>query len=146
MASIQILLADDDESDRMLFTDAFEELKLNTKIDMVHDGVALLEYLDKKKNNLPQFLFLDLNMPLKDGKECLDEIRNTLKLNEIIIAIFSTSASEKDIEDTFVLGANVYIQKPGDYTVLKECLNRVVSHGGVYKDPPFQLKNFILRI
>lgn len=146
MPTIQILLADDDESDRMLFTDAIDELKMNTKITTVNDGVALLKYLVEQKDNLPEFLFLDLNMPLKDGKECLNEIRNTLKLNDIIIAIYSTSASEKDVEDTFVLGANVYIQKPSNYKVLKESLSRVVSHGGVYKDPPFQLKNFILRV
>ena len=146
MALVHILLADDDESDRMLFTDAFDELKMNTKIETVNDGVALLDYLVLNRDNLPQFIFLDLNMPLKDGKECLSEIRKTLKMREIIIAIYSTSASLKDIEDTFVLGANVYIQKPSDYKLLKESLSTVVTHANIYKDPPFQLKNFMLKI
>ncbi len=146
MATIKILLADDDESDRLLFTDAFNDLKTNAKIETVNDGVELIDYLVKQRKNLPEFIFLDLNMPRKDGKECLNEIRNMLMMRDIIIAIYSTSASEKDIEDTFVLGANVYIQKPSDYKLLKLSLETVVSHANVYKDPPFKLENFILKV
>ena len=71
---IHIILADDDEDDRMLFKDAFEELKINTKVNTFNDGVELMDYLNAPDAILPHILFLDLNMPFKSGIECLHEI------------------------------------------------------------------------
>ena len=75
---MHIILADDDEDDRLFFTDAFEELKINTKVRTYNDGAALMDYLNSEDALLPEILFLDLNMPKKNGIECLDEINNEL--------------------------------------------------------------------
>jgi len=119
---MNIILADDDEDDRLFFTDAFEELKINTKVNTYNDGVELMDYLNTDDAILPDILFLDLNMPRKSGKECLIEIRDNEKFQNIAIAIYSTSSSEEDIEETFVQGANIYIKKPSDFTLLKNTI------------------------
>ena len=145
-STLKILLADDDEGDRLLFTDALKELKTKTIVHTVNDGVELMEYLANNNNNLPQLLFLDLNMPRKNGLECLKEIRSNRKLAEIAIAIYSTSLAEKDIEETFINGANVYINKPNSFDGIKQALNTVVLNTNVYQSPPFNIATFLLRI
>ena len=143
---ISILLADDDESDRLLFKEAFDELKIKTIVQTVNDGKQLMDYLKKASTRLPQLVFLDLNMPRKNGLECLKEIRSNEKLKDISIAIYSTSASEKDIDETFHSGANVYIQKPNSFNDLKEVLAKAVSAAYLYQEPPFNKQNFLLRV
>ena len=143
---LHILLADDDEGDRFLFLEAFEELKTKTIVRTLNDGVQLMEYLIKECTRLPHLLFLDLNMPRKNGLECLKEIRSHEKLKGISIAIYSTSASEKDIEETFLNGANVYIQKPSDFNQLKEVLEKAVLATNQSQEPPFTIANFLLRV
>lgn len=143
---LNILLADDSENDRFLFTDALNELKVNTVINTVNDGVELMEYLADSKNKLPHLLFLDLNMPRKNGLECLKEIKSNDKYNDIIIAIFSTSLAEKDIEKTLVNGANVYINKPNSFEDLKQVLNKVVVAAYIYQNTFFNKENFLFRI
>ncbi len=144
--TLNVLLADDDENDRMNFKEALEESKMETSLVSVNDGVALMEYLMREDIELPKLLFLDLNMPRKSGMECLKEIKSITKLRDIVIAIYSTSSSEKDIEDTFYSGANVYMRKPNDFGKLKELLNKIVTSVNVYSDPPFNIANFLLKI
>lgn len=144
--TINILLADDDENDRMLFQEAFEELKTKSNVHIVNNGIQLMDYLKAKNTIVPDILFLDLNMPRKNGLECLKEIRSNKKLKNISIAIYSTSASEKDIEETFRLGANVYINKPHDFATLKQVLSKAVITAHQYQNTPFNKENFLLRI
>lgn len=144
--SLNILLADDEENDRLLFVDAIKELKIKTIIHTVNDGVELMEYLNNADNILPQLIFLDLNMPRKNGLECLKEIRANYKLNDIAIAIFSTSMSENDIEQTLMNGANVYINKPNSFDGLKLALNKVLTTAYAYKNAFFNKANFLLRL
>lgn len=143
---IHIILADDDEDDRMLFTDAFDELKINTKVNTFNDGVELMDYLNSPEAILPNVLFLDLNMPKKNGIECLYEIKRDNKFNDIAIAIFSTSSSEEHIEETFVQGANIYIKKPSDFTTLKKVLSEVVTINWQYHTSGLNKDNFLLRL
>jgi CheY-like chemotaxis protein len=143
---IHILLADDDEDDRLFFKDAFNEIKINTVIQFVKDGVELMEYLGRNGTVLPHILFLDLNMPRKTGKECLQEIKKIDKLKEIAVAIYSTSASEEDIEDTFVKGANVYIKKPSDFNELKRVLREVIVINWQYHTSGLNKDNFLLSL
>ncbi|MBC7381565.1 MAG: response regulator [Bacteroidia bacterium] len=143
---IHILLADDDETDRVLFKDAFEELKVKTIVRTVNNGIQLMDYLNKKGTLLPNILFLDLNMPRKNGLECLKEIRSNDNLKDISVAIYSTSSSENDIEETFNNGANIYIKKPADFTMLKLVLEKAVMAAFQYEEPPFNRANFLLRI
>lgn len=141
-----IILADDDEDDQLFFKDAFSELKICTKVQTYNDGVDLMNYLNQPDAILPDILFLDLNMPRKSGKECLSEIRSNSKFQDIAIAIYSTSSSEEDIEDTFVQGANIYIKKPNDFSVLKKILSDVVTINWQYHTSGLNKDNFLLRM
>jgi len=143
---IHIILADDDEDDRMLFTDAFDELKINTKVNTFNDGVELMNYLNKPDSVLPNVLFLDLNMPKKNGIECLVEIKDNKRFSDIAIAIYSTSSSEEHIEETFVQGANIYIKKPNDFNTLKKVLSEVVTINWQYHTSGLNKDNFLLRL
>jgi len=143
---IHIILADDDEDDILFFTDAFDELKINTKVNTFKDGEELMNYLNTDKAVMPNVLFLDLNMPKKTGIECLTEIKANNKMSGIAIAIYSTSASEEDIEKTFVLGANIYIKKPDDFKKLKKVLSEVVSINWQYHTNSLNKDNFLLRV
>ena len=142
----RILLADDDEVDRLLFKEALAEIEIVSIVHTVNNGIQLMEYLSEMKDNLPQLIFLDLNMPRKSGLECLKEIRVNEEFNSIPVAIYSTSASENDIEETFLNGANIYIKKPNDFSVLKQLLAKAVSSAHLYLEPSFNIDIFLLRI
>lgn len=124
---LNIMLADDDEDDRNFFNDAMKELKIKNNLTVFKDGKDLMDYLNAPDTVLPHILFLDLNMPCKSGNECLKEIRSNPRFKDISIAIYSTSSSEKDIEETFIDGANIYIKKPNDFSKLKKVLKEVVN-------------------
>ncbi|MCF6141578.1 response regulator [Flavobacterium sp. K77] len=143
---INICLADDDEDDRLFFTDAFEELKMKTNVMTFNDGVELMDYLNHGDSILPNVLFLDLNMPKKNGVECLLEIKQNEKLSDIAIAIYSTSSSEEHIEETFVNGANIYIKKPSDFDDLKKILSEVVTINWQYHTSGLNKDNFLMRL
>jgi CheY-like chemotaxis protein len=143
---IYILLADDDEDDRDFFRDALEELKINTVVTFVHDGSQLMQYLERQDIHLPHLIFLDLNMPLKSGMDCLREIRENERLKHLSVAIYSTSASDEHIEETFVKGANVYIRKPNDFTTLKKVLQEVISVNWQYHTSALNKANFLFSI
>jgi CheY-like chemotaxis protein len=141
-----ILLADDDEGDRLLFKEAFSELKIKTDVHLTNNGNDLMAFLTDKNTRLPDLIFLDLNMPGKIGLECLKEIRSSDKLKDISVAIYSTSDSETDMEETFDNGANVYITKPNDFTMLKQVLEKAVRTAFQYHNESMKKENFILRI
>ncbi|AZI20884.1 response regulator [Chryseobacterium taklimakanense] len=140
-----IVLADDDADDRLFFTDAFDELKINTKVQTFNDGAELMDYLNSENPQLPEILFLDLNMPKKNGIECLHEIKANPKFENIAVAIYSTSSSEEHIEETFVSGANIYIKKPNDFNTLKKVLSDVVTINWQYDTSGMNKDNFLLR-
>jgi CheY-like chemotaxis protein len=143
---INICLADDDEDDRLFFKDAFGELKINTKVSTFNDGVELMDFLNHEDSVLPNVLFLDLNMPKKNGVECLLEIKKNERLNNIAIAIYSTSSSEEHIEETFINGANIYIKKPSDFENLKKILSEVVTINWQYHTSGLNKDNFLMRL
>jgi len=88
---LNIVLADDDEDDRMFFGEALEELALQVKVSLFKNGQELLDFLNLPNTVLPNLVFLDLNMPVKNGWECLREIRKNTKLKDLSVAIYSTS-------------------------------------------------------
>ncbi len=143
---IHVLLADDDEDDRLFFSDAINQLNLNTVVHTVEDGEELMHWLRKEENPTPHVVFLDLNMPKKGGIECLEEIKNCPKLKELSVAIYSTSSSQRDIEDSFVLGANIYIQKPNDFNALKKALGKVISMNWQFCTSGLNKESFILNV
>ena len=124
---ITILLADDDPDDRKLTQDAFVENRLVNVLHCVEDGEELMEYLrrqgryvDQKDAPLPGLILLDLNMPRKDGREALKEIKADPELRRIPIVVLTTSKAEEDILRTYDLGVNSYVTKPVTFKSLVE--------------------------
>lgn len=144
--TLPILLVDDDEADRLLFMDAIEILELPFIVQTLNDGIQLLDYLGGKDCQLPGLLFLDINMPGKDGLQCVKEIRSDSRYNGISIVIYSTSASEKDIEEAFINGANLYIHKPNDFNVLKQILTKAFLLSRSSQGPARHIENFLLKL
>lgn len=125
-----ILIAEDDEEDRMLTQEAFEESGLNRKLHFVHDGEELLDYLnhrssydDEVKYPVPSLILLDLNMPRKDGREALKEIKAHPVFKRIPVIVLTTSKAEEDILKTYDMGVSSYITKPVTYQGLVEIAN-----------------------
>lgn len=123
---MSIILVDDDPDDRMLFSDAFSELDSGGSLQLFDNGRQALDYL-REAEALPDIIFLDLNMGIIGGLETLLEIRKNERYSKLSVVIYSTSSAEKDIEDTLVAGANIYITKPSDFNRLKEALARVIK-------------------
>ena len=144
--ALHILLTDDDEDDRDFFRDAIAEVKIKTVLTILNDGLQLMKYLNTPEIKLPNVIFLDLNMPIKGGMQCLKEIRSNSNLKDISIAIYSTSASEEDIEETFVNGANIYIKKPNDFEELKQIISEVINLNWHYYTSGLNKENFMFRI
>ncbi len=119
-----ILLADDDEGDRLLFHEAVEESN-DVKLIAVKNGDELLKTLDKMIPNLPHAVFLDLNMPVKDGHECLRTIKNNEAVKRVPVIIYSTSNSSDHLESTYADGANLFVVKPDSYSGLKTIIEKV---------------------
>jgi CheY-like chemotaxis protein len=133
-----ILMADDDPDDRLLVKDALGECKSESGIvelmRFVDDGEELLDYLNRRgkysdpaSSPRPDLILLDLNMPRKDGREALKEIRATTELRSIPVVIFTTSRAETDIKLLYGLGANSFIAKPTAFDALVNTL-RALSH------------------
>jgi len=126
---ITILLAEDDPDDRQLTEDALAECRLANDIHFVEDGEQLLDYLLRRgqytsmaKDPLPGLILLDLNMPRKDGREALKEIKTHPDLRRIPIIVLTTSKAEEDILRTYDLGVNSYITKPVTFASLVEII------------------------
>ena len=125
--SKHIFLADDDEDDRLLFKDAIDELKLPVMITTVSDGEQLMKCLSKVEPKLPDAIFLDLNMPRKNGFTCLKEIKSSKSLFVIPVIIFSTSYEPGIAQLLYDQGAHYYIRKPADFGELKEVIDRTFA-------------------
>jgi CheY-like chemotaxis protein len=117
-----LLLADDDIDDCTFFKDALEELPLSATLSIVNDGVQLMNYLFAKSYDLPDLLFLDLNMPRKSGFDCLLEIKLIDKFKALPVIIFSTSLNLEVVNLLYQKGAHHYICKPGEYDKLKKVI------------------------
>ena len=132
---ITILLADDDEDDRKLAQDALAESRLANDLHTVEDGEELMDYLLRRgkyaalaDSPRPGLILLDLNMPKKDGREALREIKADPSLRQIPVVVLTTSKAEEDIYRTYDLGANSFITKP----VMFESFVRVMKDLGTY--------------
>jgi CheY-like chemotaxis protein len=126
-STVNILLADDSVDEQFLFVHTFKSIDPDVRISTAINGVELIKMLNIPETRLPDLLFLDLNMPLKNGKESLAEIRKNPKLTDLRIIIYSTSDERRDIYETYALGANIYVRKPQDYLELEKTLAKLIS-------------------
>lgn len=134
-----IFLADDDEDDRMLFSEALSEVDGSVLLTEAENGKDLMNKLYLPPNPLPEIVFLDINMPLQNGFQCLEEIRKDAKdLKNLNVIMFSTSNNEQSIETAFGLGATHYAVKPNSFGALKSLIASVLKMDGSY---PYLMSN-----
>ncbi len=129
---ITILMADDDADDRLMTREAFEESRLGNDLRFVEDGEELMDYLQRRgqysdpaSSPRPGLILLDLNMPKKDGREALREIKADSHLKNIRVVVLTTSKAEEDIYRTYDLSAASYITKPVTFEALVEVIRAV---------------------
>jgi CheY-like chemotaxis protein len=130
-----ILIAEDDADDRYLLQTAFSEIGFPAQIDFVENGIEVLNYLDNiyTSNNmevkaLPGFILLDLNMPKKDGREVLKELKQHPVFKKIPIIVFTTTKNEIEIKRCYELGANSYVVKPITFDALLKVVENIRSY------------------
>ena len=133
MEEIFILIAEDDADDRFLLQAAFEENGFPDRLHFVENGVEVLDYLNaleekKAEIQFPRFILLDLNMPKKDGREVLKELKQHPELKKIPVVIFSTTNNEQEMRRCYELGANSYITKPNSFESLLKTVAALRSY------------------
>ena len=131
MDKLFILIAEDDADDRFLFKTAFEEKGFEDDIEFVENGIELLKFLyaiEEKQpgdRQYPSFILLDLNMPKKDGREVLKEIKQHPEFKKIPVVVFTTTNSENEIRRCYELGANTYVVKPVSFDSLLKVVEEI---------------------
>jgi CheY-like chemotaxis protein len=140
-----ILMAEDDADDRLLARDALNECQIEHDLHCVEDGEDLLDYLhrrgnhaDKNRSPRPSLILLDLNMPKKDGREALREIRGDPNLRRIPIVVFTTSSADADVELAYELGANSCVTKPASFDSLVEVMRMLGRYWFNVVDLPYK--------
>ena len=143
---LNILLADDDMDDCIFFKQAVNEFHLPTHLIAVHDGEQLMHHLTNDTTAYPQILFLDLNMPRKNGFECLSEIKQSEKLKQIPVIIFSTSFEQEVVNELYKSGAQYFIRKPSVFSQFKKIIQQsltLINEGNI--EQPTK-ENFVLTV
>jgi CheY-like chemotaxis protein len=142
--TVRLLLADDDHDDCWLFKEALNELTVTTDLTIVHNGEELMQYLIAEKDRLPHALFLDLNMPRKNGIECLSEIKDNPALKDLPVIIISTSFDPETGNQLYTNGAQYFIRKPNEFTQLKKGISKVIA--SITESAPLRTspENFLL--
>jgi len=123
--NLHILLVDDDEDDRMFFEEALQDIEPDARLDYAQNGLEALELLEKVER-YPDIVFLDLNMPVVSGEECLEQIRATDAIRDLKVVIYSTSFDPNTVELLFMKGADRYIRKPGAFNELKQTISNAI--------------------
>ncbi|TPE46282.1 response regulator [Pontibacter mangrovi] len=133
--TIVILIADDDAEDRMLVKEALEESRLKNQVQFVENGEELMDYLhnrgkfaDKEQYPTPGLILLDLNMPKKDGREALKEIKSDEHLRVLPVVVLTTSKAEEDILRTYDLGVSSFITKPVTFASLVDVMKTLSKY------------------
>ncbi|MFN8334207.1 MAG: response regulator [Cyclobacteriaceae bacterium] len=125
--SKSILLVEDDADDRMLFTEALYELTADVRLRTASHCDDGIDSLIKPHDELPDLVVMDINMPGKNGLECLEDIRKHSRLYTLPVVILSTDTDESVIEDAYRRGANFYISKPNSFQALKREVHKLIT-------------------
>ncbi|ASZ13656.1 response regulator [Chitinophaga pendula] len=143
---IRLLIADDDQDDFELFQEALEELVLPASVQHCRDGVELMGVLKlSRPTELPDIIFLDLNMPQKTGYECIREIKGDTSLKDIPVVIFSTSFQPEIVQQLCQYGADRYLVKPNSFKDLVKAIRRVFSLAAETKLHCNSVDDFVLQ-
>ncbi|WP_158977952.1 response regulator [Cellulophaga sp. L1A9] len=143
---LKIWLVDDDEDDRSFFIEGLESLKVNFELKEFTNGKEPICFFEANSSIIPDMIFLDLNMPVMNGIECLEYIRNHEPFKNVIIAMYSTSSSGQDIQCCYEKGANLYIIKPSRFQDLKKCMEKILSMNWPDFLCNFKKDNFLLKV
>jgi CheY-like chemotaxis protein len=142
---LELLLADDDKDDCFLFEDALKEIPVSTHLTTVRDGEKLMSLLAKKEDDaLPDIIFLDLNMPRKNGFECLEEIKHDERLKELRVIIFSTSFREDIVDALYKNGAQHCMRKPREFSTLRKLIHNVIRLSPIEKSSQPAREKFMI--
>ena len=125
--TIHILLADDNSNEHFFFAHAIKSIQKKIKLDFLRGGIELLNYFRSQPSAKPDIVFIDINMSLQNGKECLAAIRADATNDDIPIVMYSTSDAESDINQTYALGADLYLSKPIALEHLSVLLDSVLN-------------------
>ena len=140
-----IYLADDDSDDVELFEAALQDVCNSCNFTSSKNGLELLNKLETPQTSLPHVLFIDVNMPLVNGLECLQKIKSEDSLKHIPVVVLTTSASSTTIERAYNLGASLFIEKPSDYNKLKEMIGGVIKMD-LTKFVPGCISSFVYKV
>lgn len=140
---LHILLADDDPDDILVFQLAIAEIAPLSKISVVNDGNEALKFLKKQQ---PDLIFLDINMPCKNGIECLEEIRSDDAFNDLPVIIYSTTINISQLNASFNKGASLYMQKPTNYEDIKKSISSILSDGLATLSAQRNKSTFLLKV
>ena len=143
---LNILLADDDFDDCNFFKAALDALPMATELKTVNDGDELMKYLSENADTPPHVLFLDINMPRKNGFECLEEIKLNKKLKQIPVIIFSTSFEQEVVNVIYKNGAQHFIRKPSDFLQFKKIIQQALTLVAYENISQPTRENFVLTI
>ncbi len=144
LRKLKVLLAEDDNADILLFKEALSELPVTVHFTSVANGQELIEWLNKPKNKLPDVLFLDLNMPRKNGFAALAEIKRNRAMEKLPVVVFSTASEDEMIKQVYKDAAHYYVRKPSDFNELKEVLYKVLRLIAERNFSLPNIENFIL--
>ena len=122
-----IMIVDDDEDDIELFCEAVKDVDQNIECICAPNGEEALTKLSKENASLPDFIFLDLNMPRLNGKQCLRKLKSSLKLRDIPVIIYTTSKLKEDVEETRQLGAASFLTKPNKVNDLRKAIASILQ-------------------
>lgn len=142
--TISLLLADDDVDDCLLFSDAISELPVSIELTTVNDGEQLMKTLKEKKEKLPSILFLDLNMPKKNGWECLTEIKVDQDFQNMPVVIISTSFNLDSVQNLHKEGADHYVRKPNQFSTLKNLIFKTLRCIENRQPGKLSFENFVI--
>lgn len=143
LGKTKVILVEDDAEDIEFFMECLEDLPYEAEVTTYRNGQEFVDGMIANRTNLPDLVFLDLNMPVKNGVQALKELRALPDFKNIpVVAIYSTSISEKDHAETFLHGADAFISKPNDYKDLKRLIRQIFEID--WKNRNTDKKNFII--
>ena len=124
--TLNILLVDDNVDEHFFFRHSLLLVTRPIYFHALPGGQEMIEYFKNESNPLPDILFLDINMPMRNGRDCLSYIRSDVRLESVPVVMYSTSDSQRDIDDTYELGADLYVRKPNGMDAIRDMISSVI--------------------